>query len=278
MEEETLLGNHGIESTVENRRLMEEVVSRGNILQAVNRVESNRGSAGRDGMKTEELRPYLREHWQTIREQLLTGRYKPQPVRRVLIPKPNGGVRKLGVPTVVDRFVQQAVLQVLQQRWDKTFSEESYGFRPGKSARQAVKQSQEYINKGYRWVVDIDLESFFDRVNHDVLMGKVRKRLSDKRVISLIQSFLKAGVLEGGITNASREGTPQGGPLSPLLSNLLLDDLDRELERRGHKFVRYADDGNIYVRSLFAGNRVMRSITKFLEKKLKLKVNTQRVR
>jgi RNA-directed DNA polymerase len=275
-EDEIALGNCGPESTVENEWLMEEVVSKDNILQAVKRVESNKGSAGIDGMKTVELRPYLREHWSTIREQLLSGTYKPQAVRRVLIPKANGGVRKLGVPTVLDRFVQQAVMQVLQKRWDKTFSDKSYGFRPGKSAHQAVRKAQDYMLEGYRVVVDIDLEAFFDRVNHDVLMGKVRQRLRDKRVISFIQSCLKAGVMEGGLVKVMRAGTPQGGPLSPLLSNLLLDELDRELEKRGHRFVRYADDGNIYVRSVFAGNRVMRSVTKFLEKKLRLRVNTKK--
>jgi RNA-directed DNA polymerase len=275
-EDETSLGNCDPESTVEKQRLMEEVVSKDNILQAVKRVESNKGSAGVDGMRTEELRPYLREHWPTIREQLFYGTYKSQPVRRVLIPKPNGGVRLLGVPTVVDRFLQQAVMQVLQKEWDEKFSDKSYGFRPGRKAQHAVKEAQKYLQSGYRWVVDLDLESFFDRLDHDVLMGKVRQRVTDKRVLSFIQSCLKAGVMDGGLVNATKAGTPQGGPLSPLLSNLLLDDLDQELERRGHKFARYADDCNIYVKSLWAGRRVMRSVTNFLAKKLKLKVNAEK--
>lgn len=255
---------------------MEEVVTKDNILRAVSRVESNGGSAGVDGMTVKELRPYLREHWRSIRQELLSGRYRPQAVRRTIIPKPGGGTRKLGVPTVLDRFVQQAVMQVLQKRWDCTFSEKSYGFRPGKKAHQAVKRAQEYVRAGYCWVVDTDLEAFFDRVNHDVLMGKVRQRIRDNRVVNFIQRCLKSGALEGGLVKAIDEGTPQGGPLSPLLSNLLLDDLDRELEKRGHCFVRYADDSNIYVRSLWSGKRVMRSITNFLARKLKLKVNVEK--
>lgn len=252
---------------------MEEVVRKDNILRAVAQVESNRGSAGVDKMTVKELRPYLRKHWKTLREQLLGGSYKTQPVKRVEIPKPDGGVRKLGVPTVVDRFVQQAVMQVLQEQWDSTFSESSFGFRPGRKAHQAISQAQQYMREGYRWVVDLDLEKFFDRVNHDVLMSKVMQRVSDNRVVKLIRSCLKAGVLEGGLVEPTTEGTPQGGPLSPLLSNLLLDELDRELEKRGHRFVRYADDCNVYVRSQWSGKRVKRSITRFLEKRLKLKVN-----
>ena len=267
------MGNHASESPVVTERLMEEVVSRDNVLQAVSRVEKNRGCAGVDGMEVGELRPFLRKHWKQLREELLAGSYKPNSVKRVEIPKPSGGVRKLGIPTVVDRFVQQAMMQVLQKRWNSTFSEQSYGFRPGRKAHQAVAQAQKYMREGRRWVVDIDLEKFFDRVNHDVLMSRVIKRVKDERVVHLIRSYLRAGVLHGGLTEPQHEGTPQGGPLSPLLSNILLDDLDKELERRGHRFVRYADDCNIYVRTQAAGHRVMKRTTKFLENKLRLKVN-----
>jgi RNA-directed DNA polymerase len=216
---------------------------------------------------------YLKQHWPAIREQLLRGTYEPKPVRRVEIPKPDRGVRKLGIPTVLDRFIQQAVMQVLQRRWDRTFSDCSYGFRPGRSAHQAVAQAQQYIADGHGWCVDLDLERFFDRVNHDKLMGQIAKRVEDKRLLKLIRAFLNAGVMENGLVSPSVEGTPQGGPLSPLLSNLVLDELDRELERRGHRFVRYADDCNIYVRGERAGQRVMESITRFITQKLKLKVN-----
>jgi RNA-directed DNA polymerase len=224
-------------------------------------------------MTVEELPGYLEQHWPVIREQLLSGTYEPKPVKRVEIPKPDGGVRKLGIPTVLDRFVQQAVQQVLQKQWDPTFSGHSYGFRPGRSAQQAVAQAQEYIAEGYGWCVDFDLEKFFDRVNHDKLMGAIAKRVEDKRLLKLIRAFLKAGVMEDGLVSPSVEGTPQGGPLSPLLSNLVLDELDRELERRGHRFVRYADDSNIYVRSERAGQRVMESVKRFITNQLKLKVN-----
>jgi RNA-directed DNA polymerase len=257
-------------------QLMEEVCGRQNCRQALARVKSNKGSAGIDGMTVEQLPAYLKQHWPTIREQLLRGTYKPQPVKRVEIPKPDGGVRKLGIPTVLDRFIQQAVMQVLQGRWDRTFSGYSYGFRPGRSAHQAVTKAQQYIAEGYRWVVDLDLEKFFDRVNHDKLMGKIAKRINDKQLLKLIRAFLSAGVMEGGLVSPVDEGTPQGGPLSPLLSNIVLDELDRELERRGHRFVRYADDSNIYVRSQRAGERVMRSIKQFITKQLKLKVNEQK--
>jgi len=254
--------------------LMEEVVERGNLNAAYKRVKSNGGSPGVDGMTVEALGAYLKEHGAAIREHLLEGTHKPQPVRRVEIPKPDGsGVRKLGIPTVVDRFIQQAVLQVLQRRWDRTFSRHSFGFRPNRSAHGAVAQAQQYIAEGNRWVVDIDLEKFFDRVNHDILMGRVAKRIADKRVLKVIRAFLNAGVMEDGLTSPTEEGTPQGGPLSPLLSNLMLDDLDRELERRGHRFARYADDCNIYVRSKRAGQRVMESVCAFLTNTLKLKVN-----
>jgi len=211
-----------------------------------------------------------------VREQLLSGTYAPQPVKRVEIPKPDGGVRKLGIPTVLDRFVQQAVMQVLQRQWDQTFSDSSYGFRPGRSTHQAVAQAQQYIAAGYGWVVDLDLEKFFDRVNHDKLMGQIAKRVRDKRLLRLIRAFLNAGVMENGLVSPSVEGTPQGGPLSPLLSNLVLDELDRELEHRGHRFVRYADDSNIYVRSERAGQRVMDSIKRFITERLKLKVNEKK--
>jgi RNA-directed DNA polymerase len=241
--------------------LMEEVCQRDNLWKALKRVQANKGAPGVDGMTVHQLEKYLRRHWPKIRDQLLAGTYQPQPVQRVEIPKPDGGVRK------------QAVLQVLQQRWDRTFSEHSYGFRPGRSAHQAVAQAQAYITEGYGYTVDIDLEKFFDRVNHDMLMGRIAKRVEDKRVLKLIRAFLNAGVMENGLVSPSEEGTPQGGPLSPLLSNLMLDDLDKELERRGLRFVRYADDCNIYVRSLRAGERVMQSIARFITGKLKLKVN-----
>jgi RNA-directed DNA polymerase len=255
------------------RELMEEVCQRDNLIAALNRVQQNAGSPGVDGMTVRRLTGYLKKHWPTIREQLLNGTYEPQPVNRVEIPKPDGGVGKLGIPTALDRFIQQAVLQVLQARWDRTFSEQSYGFRPRRSAHQAVAYAQACIAEGRRWVVDIDLEKFFDRVNHDVLMGRVAKRVEDKRMLQLIRAFLNAGVLENGLVGPTDEGTPQGGPLSPLLSNLVLDDLDRELTRRGLRFARYADDCNIYVRSARAGQRVMEGITHFLTTKLRLKVN-----
>jgi RNA-directed DNA polymerase len=264
----------GFESPAKTDRLMEEVCERENLEEALQRVKANKGSAGVDGMTVGQLTDYLKQHWPAIREQLLNGTYEPKPVRRVEIPKPDGGgTRKLGIPSVLDRFIQQAVMQVLQRRWDPTFSEYSYGFRPGRSAHQAVAQAQQYIAEGYGWCVDFDLEKFFDRVNHDKLMGQVAKRVEDKRLLKLIRAFLNAGVMENGLVSPSVEGTPQGGPLSPLLSNLMLDELDRELERRGLRFVRYADDCNIYVRSERAGHRVMESVTRFITQKLKLKVN-----
>jgi len=270
---EALRAKRETEGPAGNQRVMEEVCERENRREALKRVRANKGSPGIDGMTVDELPEYLEQHWPAIREQLLSGTYEPKPVKRVEIPKPDGGVRKLGIPTVLDRFVQQAVQQVLQQQWDPTFSEHSYGFRPGRSTKQAVAQAQRYIAEGYGWCVDFDLEKFFDRVNHDKLMGQVAKRVEDRRLLKLIRAFLNAGVMEDGLVSPSVEGTPQGGPLSPLLSNLVLDELDRELERRGHRFVRYADDSNIYVRSERAGQRVMGSVKRFITEKLKLKVN-----
>ena len=266
----------GTESRAEEEQWMERICQRENLWQALKRVKANGGSPGVDGRTVDDLPGYLKQHWPAIREQLLRGTYQPQPVRRVEIPKPDGGVRKLGIPTVLDRFIQQAVMQVLQGSWDPTFSERSYGFRPGRSAHQAVAQAQQHIAAGSCWVVDLDLEKFFDRVNHDKLMSQVAKRVSDKRLLRLIRAWLRAGVLEDGLVSPTEEGTPQGGPLSPLLSNIVLDQLDRELERRGHRFVRYADDCNVYVRSQRAGLRLMEGITAFLEGKLKLKVNREK--
>jgi len=273
---ESSTGKRGTESPAIAEQLMEEVCGRENCKQALKRVRANKGSAGVDGMTVQQLPEYLKQHWPAIREQLLSGTYKPQPVRRVEIPKPDGGVRKLGIPTVLDRFIQQAVMQVLQRRWDRTFSDHSYGFRPGRSAQQAVQAAQQYIAAGYRWCVDLDLEKFFDRVSHDKLMARIETRVGDRRLLKLIRSFLKAGVMEGGLVSPVDEGTPQGGPLSPLLSNIVLDEFDRELERRGLRFARYADDCNVYVRSQRAGERVMASITRFITTKLKLKVNQQK--
>ena len=234
--------NRSPESLASTERLMEEVCERDNLRQALQRVRENKGSPGVDGMTVGRLPGHLKEHWPAIREQLLSGTYRPRPVRRVSIPKPGGGTRNLGIPTVLDRFIQQAVLQVLQQRWDRTFSEHSYGFRPGRSAHQAVARAQTYVHEGYPWVVDLDLEKFFDQVNHDRLMSRVAQCVADKRLLKLIRAYLNAGVMKDGLVSPTPEGTPQGGPLSPMLSNLVLDELDRELERRGHRFVRYADD------------------------------------
>jgi RNA-directed DNA polymerase len=270
---ETRMARRQSESLAGTERLMEEVCEWENCKQALQRVKANKGSPGVDGMTVYELPDYLKQHGLKIGEQLRNGTY-PQPVRRVEIRKPEGtGMRQLGIPCVLDRFAQQAVLQVLQKRWDPTFSEHSHGFRPGRSAKQAVHEAQQYSAEGHNWVADLDLEEFFDRVNHDRLLAAVAKRVADKRMLKLIRAFLEAGVMEDGLVSAVDEGTPQGGPLSPLLSNLVLDELDRELERRGHHFVRYADDCNIYVDSERAGQRVMESITRFITHRLKLKVN-----
>jgi RNA-directed DNA polymerase len=253
--------------------LMERVVERANMLTAWSRVKSNQGCAGPDGERIAELAERLRTDWPQIRQQLLEGRYRPQPVLRVEIRKPNGGTRQLGIPTVLDPLIQQALLQVLGPLYEPTFSESSFGSRPGRSTHQAVQQAQRYIDSGQRWVVDLDLERFFDRVNHDLLMSRLARRIDDKRVLGLIRRYLQAGVLCDGVVSARTEGTPQGGPLSPLLSNVLLDELDKELEARGHCFVRYADDCNVYVRSRRSGQRVMASLERFLAERLRLRVN-----
>jgi len=246
------------------------------MLRAYERVVKNQGAPGVDGLTVSEFKPWLQRHWVRVKQDLLTGVYQPEAVRKVEIPKPQGGVRTLGIPTVVDRLIQQALHQVLQPLFDPEFSRSSYGFRPGRNAHQAVKAAREYVAEGRRWVVDLDLEKFFDRVNHDVLMARVGRKVKDERVLKLIRCYLEAGLMEGGITSARTEGTPQGGPLSPLLSNILLDDLDRELEQRGHRFCRYADDCNIYVGSQRTGQRVMQAITAFLEQRLRLKVNASK--
>src|ERR1043166_1167688 len=273
---QSVTANGETESPAETRQLMEGVCDRENLKRALRRGKANKGSPGIEGRKVGELSGYLKQHWLANREQLLSGTYQPQPVKRVEIAKPDGGVRKLGIPTVLDRFIQQAVMQVLQSKWDRTFSEHSHGFRPGRSAHQAVAQAQQYVADGYRWCVDLDLEKFFDRVSHDKLMARIGTKVSDQRLLKLVRTFLKAGVMEGGLVSPVDEGTPQGGPLSPLLSNIVLDEFDRELERRGLRFARYADDSNIYVRSRRAGERVMESLKRFLTTKLKLKVNEQK--
>ena len=256
--------------------MMEEVVRRENLKKALKRVCANKGGPGIDGMTVDELKDHLKVHWPQIRTKLLQGQYKPQPVKQVMIPKPGGGNRMLGIPAVIDRFIQQALLQVLNPIYDPGFSPHSYGFRPGLNAHQSVRQAKKYIEEGCEWVVDIDLEKCFDRINHDILMGRLARRISDKRILRLIRFYLQAGIMVHGVVQERYEGTPQGGPLSPLLSNILLDELDKELERRDHKFCRYADDCNVYVRSERAGKRVMDSIERFLSKKLKLKVNRQK--
>jgi len=254
-------------------RLMEAILERDNLIRAWKRVCGNKGAPGVDGMKTDQLLDYLKIHWPKINQDLLKGAFKPQPVKRKEIPKPDGGVRLLGIPTVLDRFIQQAISQILGRIWEPLFSEYSYGFRPGRTAHQAVMQGKDYMVAGYTYVVDMDLSKFFDRVNHDRLMSRLAERIKDKRVLKLIRGYLRCGVMIEGVAVHSEEGTPQGGPLSPLLSNIVLDELDKELEKRGHRFVRYADDFMIYCRSLKAAERVKESITRFLEVKLKLKVN-----
>ena len=266
----------GVAESPATERTMEEICEAGNLRKALQQVRANKGAPGVDGMTVDELTEYFGCHEAELRTQLLDGTYRPQPVRRVEIPKPDGGMRKLGIPTVKDRLVQQAMLQVMQRSFDASFSEHSYGFRPGRSAKQAVARAQEIIASGRSYVVDLDLEKFFDRVNHDRLMAHLAKRIADKRVLGLIRAFLNAGVMENGLVEASYEGAPQGGPLSPLLSNVVLDELDKELERRGHQFVRYADDCNIYTASERAGHRVMAGIGAFITRHLKLKVNVEK--
>ena len=253
--------------------LMEQILDRENLRNALKRVRANKGAPGVDGMTVDELPDYLRGHWPAIREQLLNRTYMPSPVREVYVPKPGGGQRMLGIPTVLDRFITQAILQVMSPIFEPGFSEHSYGFRPGRSAHQAVLQACSYMTERYRWLVDIDLEKFFDQVNHDMLMSRVARKIKDKRLLKLIRRYLSIGIMSGGLVNARQAGTAQGSLLSPLLSNILLDDFDKELERRGHRFCRYADDANIYVKSRRAGERVMASLTQFLEGRLRLKVN-----
>jgi len=276
------LGASSVTATRENsgaeaEQLLAAVVERKNMWLALKQVERNSGAAGVDHMTVGQLRSYLREHWPQIKEELLAGSYQPQPVLKVEIPKPGGkGMRMLGIPTVIDRLLQQALHQVLSPLFEPHFSASSYGFRPQRSAHQAVLKARQYVREGRRWVVDIDLEKFFDRVNHDILMSRLARRIKDKRVLRLIRSYLQAGMMSNGLTTVRREGTPQGGPLSPLLSNILLDELDKELEQRGHKFCRYADDCNVYVQSRSAGERVLKSLTTFLERRLRLKVNAEK--
>lgn len=256
--------------------MMEQLLSRENLLLALKRVEKNKGSHGVDGMSVKSLRRHIMDNWDNLRKTIEEGTYTPMPVRRVEIPKPNGGVRLLGIPTVTDRFIQQAISQVLTPIFDPTFSENSFGFRPNRRGHDAVRKAKKYIEEGFRWVVDLDLEKFFDKVNHDKLMGLLAKRIEDKRILKLIRSYLESGIMINGLEVVNEEGVPQGGPLSPLLSNIMLNELDKELEQRGHRFVRYADDCNIYVKTKKAGHRVKESITEFIEKKLKLKVNDEK--
>ena len=257
----------------ENDEMLNQVLAKENMLLALKRVERNKGKHGVDMMPVQTLRKHIFENWITIKTQIIEGTYLPMPVRRVEIPKPDGGVRLLGIPTVTDRLIQQAIAQILSKVYDPTFSEFSYGFRPNRSAHDAVRQAKSYIEEGYRWVVDMDLEKFFDKVNHDRLMATLAKRIKDPKLLRLIRRYLQSGVMIGGVFSRTEEGTPQGGPLSPLLSNIVLDEFDKELEKRGHRFVRYADDSNIYVKSRRAGERTMKSIQVFIESKLRLKVN-----
>jgi len=258
---------------VDTSSLLGRILARENMLLAMKRVISNKGSHGIDGKRVDELRTFIMDNWLSIKQKLLEGEYKPSPVRRVEIPKPDGGIRLLGIPTVLDRMIQQAIAQELNKIYDPNFSNSSYGFRPNKSAKQAIVKAKEFINEGYKWVVDMDLEKFFDKVNHDILMERLSRKIEDKRVLKLIRAYLESGVMLNGIKVNSEEGTPQGGPLSPLLANILLDEVDKELEKRGHRFRRFADDCNIYVKSKKAGNRVMRNIKEIIEGRLKLKVN-----
>jgi RNA-directed DNA polymerase len=253
--------------------MLEEILDIRNIEEALKQVTANKGAGGIDGMQTDELRHYLNVHWQVLKVSVLEGNYKPQPVRKVEIPKPQGGTRMLGIPTVIDRLFQQAIAQWLSTKYEGEFSNYSYGFREGRNAHQAVLQAQEYVNEGYEWVIELDLEKFFDKVHHDRLMSTLAKKLTDKRILKLIRSYLTSGIMEGGVCSPRTEGSPQGSPLSPLLSNIVLDELDKELLARGHRFVRYADDCSIYVKSEKSAQRVMESITEYIEKKLKLKVN-----
>lgn len=260
----------------EEVELWERIFSRSNLLSALERVQANGGAPGVDGMTVAELAAHLKAHWESIRAKLEAGTYQPSPVRRVEIPKPSSGVRLIGIPTVQDRLIQQAMHQILSEEYEPRFSQHSYGFRPRRSAHDAVKAAQGHIAAGYRWVVDIDLAQFFDTVNHDRLMARMKGDIADKRVLRLVNDYLKAGVMVNGVVMETEEGTPQGGPLSPLLSNIVLDELDRELEERGHRFVRYADDCNIYVQSQRAAERVKASVTRYIEKKLRLKVNEEK--
>lgn len=270
------MSNLKAKSEFNTENLLESIVDNRNIFEAYKKVVANKGSHGIDEMRVDELLPYLQRNYETLKAELLSEKYKPQPVRRVEIPKPNEGIRLLGIPTVVDRLIQQAINQVINPIFDREFSDSSYGFRPKRSSHMVLKQAQRYINEGYRQVVDMDLEKFFDNVNHDLLMNLISRKIEDKRVLRLIRKYLNSGIMLKGTVVKSEEGAPQGGPLSPLLSNILLDELDKELERRGHKFCRYADDANIYVKSRRAGERVLKSITKYLDQKLKLKVNTEK--
>ena len=270
------ISNLKTKSKTDTENLLERIVDKRNFFEAYKKVVANKGSNGIDGMRVDELLPYLKEHYETLKADLLNGKYKPQPVRRVEIPKANGGIRLLGIPTVLDRLIQQAINQIINPIFDKGFSNNSYGFRPRRSTHMALKEAEKYINEGHRYVVDMDLEKFFDTVNHDILMHLISRKIEDKKVLKLIRKYLNSGIMLNGIMIKSDEGAPQGGPLSPLLSNILLDELDKELEKRGHRFCRYADDCNIYIKSKRAGGRVLESITKFLEQKLKLKVNTEK--
>ncbi|WP_438870418.1 group II intron reverse transcriptase/maturase, partial [Pseudomonas sp. L1(2025)] len=263
-------------TNAEPNTLMERVLAPANLKRAYQRVVSNKGAPGADGMTVDQLAGYVKQYWPILKARLLAGEYHPQGVRAVEIPKPKGGTRQLGIPNVVDRLIQQALLQQLTPIFDPLFSDYSYGFRPGRSAHQAIETARDHVAAGYRWCVELDLEKFFDRVNHDVLMAKVERHVEDKRVLRLIRRYLEAGVMSGGIDSRRQEGTPQGGPLSPLLSNILLNELDRELERRGHRFVRYADDANIYVRSRRAGERVLAGVERFLNQRLKLTLNREK--